>query len=141
MIQRLLILLKDPDYRVRFILARRIGILFLTWDGHDVLFHDIWWVDFLHMIWLLLFFVCGFLWSQSAWSPQAWSTSVANMLGYGNISQQYRGKVYVEWSNYINTLVFRQNCVMDIMRYPLLPCQLHMSVKKALLSALALYPT
>ncbi|XP_048500072.1 serine/threonine-protein kinase ATM isoform X3 [Beta vulgaris subsp. vulgaris] len=41
MIQRLLILLKDPDYRVRFILARRIGILFLTWDGHDVLFHDI----------------------------------------------------------------------------------------------------
>ncbi|CAO2819072.1 unnamed protein product [Amaranthus hypochondriacus] len=41
MIQRLLILLKDPDYRVRFNLARRIGILFLTWDGHDVLFQDI----------------------------------------------------------------------------------------------------
>ncbi|XP_021718930.1 serine/threonine-protein kinase ATM-like isoform X2 [Chenopodium quinoa] len=41
MIQRLFILLKDPDYRVRFILARRIGILFLTWDGHDVLFQDI----------------------------------------------------------------------------------------------------
>ncbi|XP_056686258.1 serine/threonine-protein kinase ATM isoform X2 [Spinacia oleracea] len=41
MIQRLFTLLKDPDYRVRFILARRIGILFLTWDGHDVLFQDI----------------------------------------------------------------------------------------------------
>lgn len=49
MIQRLFTLLKDPDYRVRFILARRIGILFLTWDGHDVLFQDIWWVDFLFL--------------------------------------------------------------------------------------------
>ncbi|KAJ8427338.1 hypothetical protein Cgig2_030603 [Carnegiea gigantea] len=42
MIQRLLTLLRDPDYRVRFSLARRIGILFLTWDGHDELFQDIW---------------------------------------------------------------------------------------------------
>lgn len=41
MIQRLLTLLRDPDYRVRFSLARRIGILFLTWDGHDELFQDI----------------------------------------------------------------------------------------------------
>ncbi|KAK9684733.1 hypothetical protein RND81_10G228300 [Saponaria officinalis] len=41
MIQKLLILLSDPDYRVRFLLARRVGILFLSWDGHDVLFQDI----------------------------------------------------------------------------------------------------
>ncbi|KAH9603108.1 hypothetical protein KSS87_015043, partial [Heliosperma pusillum] len=41
MIQKLLILLSDPDYRVRLLLARRLGILFLSWDGHDVLFQDI----------------------------------------------------------------------------------------------------
>ncbi|XP_074316262.1 serine/threonine-protein kinase ATM [Silene latifolia] len=41
MIQKLLILLSDPDYRVRLLLARRVGILFLSWDGHDVLFQDI----------------------------------------------------------------------------------------------------
>ncbi|KAL9227455.1 hypothetical protein vseg_003141 [Gypsophila vaccaria] len=41
LIQKLLMLLSDPDYRVRFLLARRVGILFLSWDGHDVLFQDI----------------------------------------------------------------------------------------------------
>ncbi|KAK9278063.1 hypothetical protein L1049_027621 [Liquidambar formosana] len=34
-------MLRDPDYRVRFFLARRIGVLFQTWDGHDELFQDI----------------------------------------------------------------------------------------------------
>lgn len=41
MIEKLLMMLRDPDYRVRLTLARRIGILFQTWDGHDELFHDI----------------------------------------------------------------------------------------------------
>ncbi|EPS67915.1 hypothetical protein M569_06858, partial [Genlisea aurea] len=41
MIEKLLILLRDPDYRVRICLARRIGILFQTWDGHFELFQDI----------------------------------------------------------------------------------------------------
>ncbi|XP_057952318.1 serine/threonine-protein kinase ATM [Malania oleifera] len=41
MIERLLMLLRDPDYRVRFFLARRIGVLFQTWDGHNELFQDI----------------------------------------------------------------------------------------------------
>ncbi|XP_057988495.1 serine/threonine-protein kinase ATM isoform X2 [Hevea brasiliensis] len=41
MIQRLFLLLQDPDYRVRFSLARRIGVLFETWDGHEELFQDI----------------------------------------------------------------------------------------------------
>lgn len=44
MIERLLLLLKDSDYRVRFSLARQIGVLFQTWDGHEELFQDIWWV-------------------------------------------------------------------------------------------------
>lgn len=35
-------MLQDPDYRVRLNLARRIGVLFQTWDGHDELFRDIW---------------------------------------------------------------------------------------------------
>ncbi|CAL5362027.1 unnamed protein product [Camellia sinensis] len=43
MIEKLLMMLRDPDYRVRFLLARRIGFLFQTWDGHDELFQDIWW--------------------------------------------------------------------------------------------------
>ena len=42
MIEGLLMLLRDPDYRVRFFLARRIGVLFQTWDGHKELFQDIW---------------------------------------------------------------------------------------------------
>ncbi|XP_020548356.1 serine/threonine-protein kinase ATM [Sesamum indicum] len=41
MIEKLLMLLRDPDYRVRFCLARRIGVLFQTWDGHFELFQDI----------------------------------------------------------------------------------------------------
>ncbi|XP_051142572.1 serine/threonine-protein kinase ATM isoform X2 [Andrographis paniculata] len=41
MIEKLFILLRDPDYRVRFCLARRIGVLFQTWDGHFELFQDI----------------------------------------------------------------------------------------------------
>lgn len=36
-------MLRDPDYRVRLTLARQIGVLFQTWDGHDELFYDIWW--------------------------------------------------------------------------------------------------
>uniref|UniRef100_A0A2P2JCU5 Serine/threonine-protein kinase ATM n=1 Tax=Rhizophora mucronata TaxID=61149 RepID=A0A2P2JCU5_RHIMU len=41
MIERLLLLLRDPDYRVRFSLAQRVGVLFQTWDGHEELFQDI----------------------------------------------------------------------------------------------------
>ncbi|XP_011028561.1 PREDICTED: serine/threonine-protein kinase ATM [Populus euphratica] len=41
MIERLFLMLKDPDYRVRLSLARRIGVLFQTWDGHDELSLDI----------------------------------------------------------------------------------------------------
>ncbi|XP_068483746.1 serine/threonine-protein kinase ATM isoform X2 [Phaseolus vulgaris] len=41
MIERLLFMLKDMDYRVRLFLARRIGVLFQTWDGHEELFQDI----------------------------------------------------------------------------------------------------
>ncbi|XP_048228650.1 serine/threonine-protein kinase ATM isoform X3 [Ricinus communis] len=41
MIGRLFLLLRDPDYRVRFSLAQRIGVLFETWDGHEELFQDI----------------------------------------------------------------------------------------------------
>ncbi|KAJ7956242.1 Serine/threonine-protein kinase ATM [Quillaja saponaria] len=41
MIERLLLMLQDPDYRVRLFLARRIGVLFQTWDGHEELFQDI----------------------------------------------------------------------------------------------------
>ncbi|XP_059644264.1 serine/threonine-protein kinase ATM [Cornus florida] len=41
MIEKLLMMLRDPDYRVRLSLARWIGVLFQTWDGHDELFQDI----------------------------------------------------------------------------------------------------
>ncbi|KAJ0106487.1 hypothetical protein Patl1_18038 [Pistacia atlantica] len=41
MIERILLMLQDPDYRVRLFLARRIGVLFQTWDGHEELFQDI----------------------------------------------------------------------------------------------------
>ncbi|XP_065875882.1 serine/threonine-protein kinase ATM isoform X2 [Euphorbia lathyris] len=41
MIEKLFFLLQDPDYRVRFSLAQRIGVLFETWDGHEDLFQDI----------------------------------------------------------------------------------------------------
>lgn len=42
MIVKLFMLLHDPDYRVRFSLAQRIGVLFQTWDGHVELFQDVW---------------------------------------------------------------------------------------------------
>ncbi|URE12214.1 FATC domain [Musa troglodytarum] len=35
MVGRLLVMLQDPDYRVRLFLARKIGLLFHTWDGHN----------------------------------------------------------------------------------------------------------
>ncbi|KAL7139007.1 hypothetical protein ABFS83_09G021400 [Erythranthe nasuta] len=41
MIDKLFMLLQDPDYRVRLFLARRIGVLFQTWDGHSELFQDV----------------------------------------------------------------------------------------------------
>ncbi|KAL3824832.1 hypothetical protein ACJIZ3_020861 [Penstemon smallii] len=41
MIEKLFTLLRDPDFRVRFCLARRIGVLFQTWDGHFELFQDV----------------------------------------------------------------------------------------------------
>ncbi|KAM7277000.1 hypothetical protein ACFE04_018866 [Oxalis oulophora] len=41
MIENLLLMLQDGDYRVRLFLARRIDILFQTWDGHEELFQDI----------------------------------------------------------------------------------------------------
>ncbi|KAL7154394.1 hypothetical protein ABFS83_04G230500 [Erythranthe nasuta] len=40
-IAQLFMLLHDPDYRVKLFLARRIGVLFLTWDGHFELFQDV----------------------------------------------------------------------------------------------------
>ncbi|XP_075512269.1 serine/threonine-protein kinase ATM-like isoform X6 [Primulina tabacum] len=40
-IDKLFMLLRDPDYRVRLCLARRIGVLFQTWDGHFELFQDV----------------------------------------------------------------------------------------------------
>ncbi|MED6180994.1 hypothetical protein PIB30_015217 [Stylosanthes scabra] len=45
MIEQLLLMLKDTDFRVRLVLSRRIGVLFQTWDGHGELFEDIWWVS------------------------------------------------------------------------------------------------
>nr|XP_012571741.1 serine/threonine-protein kinase ATM isoform X3 [Cicer arietinum] len=41
MIERLLLMLNDNDYRVRLSFARRVGVLFQTWDGHEELFHDL----------------------------------------------------------------------------------------------------
>ncbi|GAB2269840.1 hypothetical protein Dimus_004758 [Dionaea muscipula] len=40
MVEKLIMFLRDPDYRVRLSLARRIGVLLRTWDGHDELFQD-----------------------------------------------------------------------------------------------------
>lgn len=60
MIERLLVLLRDPDYRVRFSLARQIGVLFQTWDGHVELFQDIWWV-------IPQFLVPGFVLHDKSW--------------------------------------------------------------------------
>ncbi|XP_050879903.1 serine/threonine-protein kinase ATM isoform X2 [Lathyrus oleraceus] len=41
MIERLLMMLNDMDYRVRLSFARRAGVLFQTWDGHEELFQDL----------------------------------------------------------------------------------------------------
>ncbi|KAM3319089.1 serine/threonine-protein kinase ATM isoform X3 [Capsicum chacoense] len=41
MIEKLLLMLRDPDYRVRLCFAQRVGVLFQTWDGHFELFQDI----------------------------------------------------------------------------------------------------
>lgn len=41
MIEKLLLMLHDPDYRVRLCFAQRVGVLFQTWDGHFELFQDI----------------------------------------------------------------------------------------------------
>ncbi|CAJ2627647.1 unnamed protein product [Trifolium pratense] len=40
-IDRLLLMLNDMDYRVHLSFARRIGVLFQTWDGHEELFQDL----------------------------------------------------------------------------------------------------
>ncbi|VFQ85890.1 unnamed protein product [Cuscuta campestris] len=40
LIEKLLVMLRDNDYRVRCFLAKRVGILFQTWDGHLDLFQD-----------------------------------------------------------------------------------------------------
>ncbi|XP_077244126.1 serine/Threonine-kinase ATM-like protein isoform X2 [Tasmannia lanceolata] len=40
-IERLIAMLQDTEYRVRLFLAKRVGVLFLTWDGHQELFQDI----------------------------------------------------------------------------------------------------
>lgn len=44
MIPRILPMLHDSDYRVRLRLARQIGVLFQSWDGHDEIFQDVWYV-------------------------------------------------------------------------------------------------
>ncbi|XP_062116268.1 serine/threonine-protein kinase ATM isoform X5 [Humulus lupulus] len=41
MVERLLMMLRDTDYRVRFSVAGQIGVLFQTWEGHEELFQDI----------------------------------------------------------------------------------------------------
>ncbi|XP_047067683.1 uncharacterized protein LOC124675660 isoform X3 [Lolium rigidum] len=38
----LLNMLHDTDYRVRLYLARKIVVLFQTWEGHNELFNDVW---------------------------------------------------------------------------------------------------
>jgi ataxia telangiectasia mutated family protein len=37
----LLNMLHDTDYRVRLYLARKIVVLFQTWEGHNELFDDV----------------------------------------------------------------------------------------------------
>ncbi|KAL5723782.1 non-specific serine/threonine protein kinase [Ranunculus cassubicifolius] len=41
MIEKLLRMLQDTDWRVRLFLAKRVGLLFQLWEGHDELFLDI----------------------------------------------------------------------------------------------------
>lgn len=42
LIEKLLILIKDPEYRVRRLLSRRIKVFFKTWNGHLGLLQDVW---------------------------------------------------------------------------------------------------
>jgi hypothetical protein len=39
---KLLVLLHDPEYRVRQLLAKRVKALFETWDGHHGMLQDVW---------------------------------------------------------------------------------------------------
>lgn len=48
-------MLRDSDYRVRLFLARRIGVLFQTWEGHEELFEDIWSVLLCYVVFYLEF--------------------------------------------------------------------------------------
>ncbi|KAL3675793.1 hypothetical protein R1sor_025741 [Riccia sorocarpa] len=41
LIDKFLVLLHDPEYKVRLNLSRRVSVLFETWDGHDELLSDI----------------------------------------------------------------------------------------------------
>ncbi|GER56830.1 serine/threonine-protein kinase ATM [Striga asiatica] len=59
MIEKLFMLLRDPDYRVRFCLARRIGVLFQTWDGHLELFQDVYSLKNLSISYILAFHIYG----------------------------------------------------------------------------------
>jgi hypothetical protein len=38
---KLLVLLHDPEYRVRQLLAKRVKALFETWDGHHGMLQDV----------------------------------------------------------------------------------------------------
>lgn len=55
MIEKLLLMLRDADYRVRLCFAQRVGVLFQTWDGHFELFQDIW-----YDAWFSFAFCCIF---------------------------------------------------------------------------------
>nr|XP_016433130.1 PREDICTED: serine/threonine-protein kinase ATM-like isoform X1 [Nicotiana tabacum] len=60
MIEKLMLMLRDPDYRVRLCFAQRVGVLFQTWDGHFELFQDIWydaWFSFAFCC-IITFLVC-----------------------------------------------------------------------------------
>lgn len=45
-------MLRDSDYRVRSFVARRIGVLFQTWEGHEEMFQDIWCVSHQYVIFI-----------------------------------------------------------------------------------------
>ena len=63
MIERLLMMLQDMDFWVRLFLARRIGVLFQTWTGHEELFLDIWFVA-VKILYMWKTFLLSFLWSH-----------------------------------------------------------------------------
>ncbi|KAM0937517.1 putative non-specific serine/threonine protein kinase [Dioscorea sansibarensis] len=62
-VERLISMLQDCDYCVRFFLARRIQVLFQAWDGRDVFFHDIWYTWQLPCFLLLeiMLVICGIM--------------------------------------------------------------------------------